>query len=135
MASIFYNEFFDALMTKLINVESDTIKAELRTSSYTPNKDHNHAGLSAEVANGNGYTTGGATLANVTSTQDNTNDRGTMDADDVQWTSSSFTARYATLYDTTATKLICCIDFGGDVTVSSGTFTIQWNTAGILYLN
>lgn len=136
MASIFYNEFWDALMTKQINVETDTIKAELRTSSYTPNKDHSHASLTNEVASGGGYTTGGATLASVTSTQDDTNDRGVMDAADVSWTSATFSAAYATLYDTTATKNICCIDFGGTISVSSGTFSIQWHaTNGILYLN
>ena len=41
----------------------------------------------------------------------------------------------AVIYDTTVTSdLICSIDFGGAQTVTTGTFTIQWATEGILNL-
>lgn len=47
---------------------SDTIKISLHTSSYTPNLDtHDFVDdLTNEVANGNGYTTGGVTLGSKT---------------------------------------------------------------------
>jgi hypothetical protein len=53
------------------------------------------------------------------------------------WTSSTITARYAVVYDSTpgtdATRpLICYIDFGADVISSGGSFTIAWDAAGII---
>ena len=56
------------------------------------------------------------------------------DFSDVSWTSASFTARGCLIYNSssisglTANAAVCAIDFGGDKTVSSGTFTIQFPT-------
>ena len=56
------------------------------------------------------------------------------DFSDVSWTSASFTARGCLLWNSstisglTAKAAVCSIDFGGDKTVSSGTFTIQFPT-------
>ena len=45
--------------------------------------------------------------------------------------SASFTANGALIYnDTQSDKAVAVIAFGGDKTVSSGTFTIQFPTAG-----
>jgi hypothetical protein len=58
--------FFKALLNKEIDFDSDTIKAILLTSSYTPDVAHDYKNdLTNEVANGNGYTTGGFTLTGV----------------------------------------------------------------------
>lgn len=119
-----------------IDFDTNTIKVMLTTSSYTPNQDthSDKADVTNEIS-GTGYTAGGATLgskavnlsANVLS----------LDAADTTWTSASFTARRAVVYDdsgaTDANKaLLCWVDFGQDEIVSSGTFTIAWNAAGIL---
>jgi len=136
MASIFYNEFWESLMTKAISLTADTINLELRTNTYSPDKDHNHAALTNEVTGGvGGYTTGGTVLVTKTVTKDDANDRGVFDAVDTEWAGATFTARYGTIYDITAGKNVCCIDFGGDVAVVAGTFKVQWNAAGIFYLN
>jgi hypothetical protein len=59
----------------------------------------------------------------------------TFDATDTSWTTATFTAYHAVIYDTTNTSsLICSIDFGGAQTVTSGTFTIEWNSSGIISL-
>jgi len=56
------------------------------------------------------------------------------------WTSSTLTARYAVLYDSTpatdATRpLIAYVDFGADQTTNNGTFQINWDTTyGIFYV-
>lgn len=49
------------------------------------------------------------------------------------WTSASFSAYGCLVYDTTITnKYVYCWNFfGGVQTVTSGTFTINWNAAGI----
>lgn len=116
---------------------SDVIKCMLCTSTYTPNQDTHvfKSDITNEIS-GTGYTAGGATLANKVLSYTGGTNVIMFDADDVSWTSASFTARYAVLYNSTpatdATRpLLWLIDFTTDQTVSSGTFTIQFNASGI----
>lgn len=139
MADVVYNGFKKHIMDGTIDLDTDTIKVALVTSSYTPDVD-NHVYWS-DVTNevtGTGYTAGGATLANPSVTQDNTNDKGVFDADDVTWSSSTITARGAVLYKDTGSAstspLICYFDFGSDKSSSNGDFTIQWSADGIISL-
>ena len=88
-----------------------------------------------EVANGNGYTTGGQILAGVTVATVTTDD-AKFDADDVTWavTASSITALAAIIYNDTDTDdpPVAFVDFGGSRTVSSGSdFVLIWNADGI----
>ena len=79
--------------------------------------------ISNEVASGNGYTTGGETLANASVIVNSTS--GCFDADDPTWSSATFTARGALIYNDTESDLaIAVLDFGGDFTVAGGTFKI-----------
>lgn len=60
-----------------------------------------------------------------------------LDADNVSWTSATFTTRYGVLYDRTpatdATRpLLGFIDFGQDESPSSDTFSVNWHDNGIL---
>ncbi len=50
------------------------------------------------------------------------------DFTDVSWSTASFTAYGALIYndDTTGDKAVCVLNFGGDKTASAGTFTIQF---------
>ena len=88
-----------------------------------------------EVANGNGYITGGQALAGVAVTTVTTND-AKFDADDVTWavSAASITALAAVLYNDTDTDdpPVAFINFGGSRTVSSGSnFVLNWNADGI----
>lgn len=140
MASVIYNAFKKFIMNGSVDLDTDTIKVALVTSSYTPDIDaHDYFNDVTNEVTGTGYTAGGATLANKAVTQDNTNDKGVFDADDVAWTTSTITARGAVLYKSrggasSADELICYIDFGVDKVSTAGTFTIQWNASGILTL-
>jgi hypothetical protein len=148
MASVVSNAFKqDMLGANAINLGAggNTVKVALFTSSYTPAATDLVYGsgnlASNEVSSsGTGYTTGGISLPaanNSILTADAptigwTNTSGTSS---IQWTSSSFTARYAVVYNSTVSnRVICIIDFGADKTVTSGTFTITWNAAGIITL-
>lgn len=139
MASVFYNSFKVDIQSGNIDIDTDTIKCALVTSAYTPNidTDTKWSNVTNEVS-GTGYSAGGATLASITVTQDNTNDRGVVDATDVTWSTATITARAAVLYKSTGTAstspLICYIDFGSDQTSSGGNFVIQWNASGIFAL-
>lgn len=112
------NTFKLALM-KATAAGSGTYNAS--TTSYdtlTSNSD--------ELANGNGYTTGGATLTSVTPTSDGTT--AVCDFDNYTWTSATFTTCGGIIYNDTATGNPACaiLSFGGDQQVSSGDFQIQF---------
>jgi hypothetical protein len=88
-----------------------------------------------EVANGDGYTTGGAALTNVAVTTVTTND-AKFDADDVTWTASGgpITASFGILYNDTDANdpPVAFIDFDGSQTAGDATdFLIVWNASGI----
>lgn len=141
MANALYNSFKRDIMNGSIDLDTDTIKIMLVTSSYTPNIDtHTKRSDITNEVSGTGYTAGGATLANKAVTADNTNDRGVFDADDVSWTTSTITARGAVLYKSrggasSADELIMYLDFSTDYTSTAGTFLITWNASGILTLS
>lgn len=144
MADVIYNSFKKKIMDGSIDLDTDTIKVALVTSSYTPNIDtHTQYSHITNQVTGTGYTAGGATLANKSVAVDTTNDRAKFDADDTTWTTASITARGAIIYkyvdnagspDDTS-PLICYKDFGADVTSTNADFTIKWHADGILYLS
>ena len=79
-------------------------------------------------ASGTGYTTGGNTLTNVTPTTSSTT--ALTDFADTTWSSSSITARGALIYNSSdSNKAVAVLDFGGNKTSTSGTFTVQFPTA------
>ena len=138
MASGIYNRFKANLMNKEVDLEADTIKVALLDNNHSFNADDNTwSDVSANEISGTGYTAGGEELTNKSVTQDDTNDKAVFDADDVSWSSATFTAYHAVLYDDSLASddLICSIDFGGAKSVSSGTFTIQWDADGIITLS
>jgi hypothetical protein len=142
-AWIRYNGFSEYLGDGTIDMDNDTFKVQLHTSTYTPAVTHDVlTDLTNEVANGNGYTTGGVTLTSPTWTRSGAT--VTFDAADAQWTASggSIVARYAVIYDDTPTSpanplvAYSLLDnTPADVTVADGTtLTIAFHTNGILTL-
>jgi hypothetical protein len=133
-----YGNFAGKALNKEIDWDSDTIKIMLCTSSYTPNQDtHEYKDDVTNEVSGDGYTAGGATLANKSITYTGATNVLKLDADDVTWSSSTITARYAVIYDDTpvedsAKPLICYIDFGEDKISNLGDFIIEINSDGIL---
>ena len=116
-------QFKKDVMLGLHDLDSDTIKIALYTSSATLRAATDTYTTSNEVANGGGYTTGGVTLANASVIENGTS--GCFDSDDPEWTSATFTARGALIYnDTDGDRAIAVLDFGGDFTVAGGTFKI-----------
>jgi hypothetical protein len=140
MPSKLYGQFLSQALNKEIDWDTDTIKVALLTNSYSPDQDaHNYLDdvVAYEVSGATGYTSGGATLANKTNTYNSSTNVIVLDADDVTWSSSTITARYAVIYDaspsTNATKpLIGYVDFGSDQSSSNGNFTITWDSTGIV---
>lgn len=132
-----YGSLIAKAFNKEVDFDSDTIKVALLSSSYTPNQDTDDYwnDISAYEVTGTGYTAGGATLANKSVSYTSGTNVTKFDADDVSWTSSTITARYAVVYVATGTAstsvLIGYVDFGSNQSSSSGTFSIVWDAAGI----
>ena len=108
----------------------DTFKIALYTSSASLGAGTTAFATDNEISNtsGSAYSSGGATLTSVTPTTSGTT--AFCDFADVSFTSASFTANGALIYNSSQSdKAVAVIAFGGDKTVSSGTFTIQFPTA------
>ena len=106
----------------------DTFKIALYTSSASLDATTTAFSTTNEVSDSGTYSSGGGTLTSVTPTTSGTT--AICDFADVSYTSASFTANGALIYnDSQSDKAVAVIAFGGDKTVSSGTFTIQFPTA------
>jgi hypothetical protein len=110
----------------------DTFKIALYTSAVTLGASTTAYSSTNEVASGGGYTTGGATLTRIDPTTSGT--VAFTDFADVTWSTASFTANGALIYNTTPTHTYtnpACVvlEFGGDKTASGGDFVVQFPAA------
>ena len=112
-----------------------TFKLALFTSSASLGAATTDYSTSNEISNtsGSAYVAGGATLTNSGVSLDSTT--AFTDFSDVTYTSASFTANGAMIYNTTTdggsgtTDAVAIIAFGGDKTASNGTFKIEFPAA------
>ena len=115
--------FKSELLDEQHDLNSDTIKIALYTSSADLGAATTAYTTTAQVANGSGYSTGGVTLGSAAIATSGTT--AYVDFADPSWTSASFTANGALIYNSTnGNKAIAVLAFGGDFTVTAGTFTI-----------
>jgi len=132
-----YGKAFLSTFNKEADWNTDTIKVALFTSSYAVNQDTDqyYDVITGEVANGSGYATGGKTLSTPAIAYDAGTNVFNVDAvDPAAWTGATFTARYAVVYDDSpgsSKPLLAYIDFGADVTMIAGTFTLTFALGGI----
>ena len=108
----------------------NSFKLALYTSSASLGAGTTAYATTNEISNtsGSAYSAGGKTIVSVTPVLDGT--VAVCDFADISFTSASFTANGCLIYnDTQADKAVCVVAFGGDKTVSSGTFTIQFPAA------
>jgi len=131
LPTYFYGSVFAKAFNGQINFTSDTIKIALVGSGYTPNRNTQGAWstVSPNEVSGAGYTAGGQTLTGKTLTYSSFVFK--MDANDVTWTGLTANARYAVVYDDTATgkPLIGYVDFGELLSLSNEDFTVQFSFA------
>ena len=107
----------------------DQFKIALYTNSATVSASSTVYVATGETTNtaGTAYTAGGQNLTSVTPALKSST-TACCDFTDVSWSTASFTAYGALIYndDTTGDKAVCVLNFGGDKTASAGTFTIQF---------
>lgn len=134
-----FGQFLMTALRNEVDMLNDDIKIMLTTSSQTLGTTQQDTfvykdSITAEVT-GTGYTAGGISLTNKSLTY-STSNIVTFDADDVEWTTATVTARYAVLYDNTPSldadkPLIGYIDFGQDMIATAGLFRITFDSTGI----
>lgn len=130
-----FESFVEAIAEKVHNLGADTLKVVL--TNVAPVATNTVLTDITQIANGNGYTTGGATATLTSSSQ--TSGTYKLVLADVTWTASGGSIaefRYAVLYNDTATndELIGYYDYGAAITITSGnSFTVDFSAAsGVL---
>ena len=127
--SVICNSFKKELLETTHNFSSgsgNSFKLALYTNSATLGKSTTSFTTDNQVSNTGQYTSGGGALTNGgTSLSTNT---AIIDFADRSFTGVTLTARGALIYNDTASgdPAVCVLDFGGDKSASSGTFTIQF---------
>lgn len=121
-----------------MDVEADTMKVALTTSSYSPSQDADDFfdDVTNEVSS-SGYTAGGYSLTGSDQTYTSGTNVWAWDAGDPSWTGVTFAARYAVYYDSSpgsdATRpLVSYLNFGADQSISGANFSITHDAGGIV---
>ena len=134
ITSAICNSFKVEILTATHNFTAssgNTFNLALYTSSATINKSTTAYSSTNEIANtsGSSYSAKGKALTSVTPVLNSTT--AVCDFANISWTSASFTANGCLIFNDSATgdPACCAIAFGGDKTVTSGTFTIEFPAA------
>jgi len=122
------NHYKYTLATGGIDFESDTFKMVLLAPAFSAFDVDTHAtysDLTNEIADGNGYTTGGVTL-----TLDAVTENDTTDKLEVTWNNQTITAsggdipdfKFVVVYDDTSTDntIIFCVDLDTTISLTDG---------------
>jgi hypothetical protein len=140
MPNAIYNSFKRDIANGSIDLDTDSIKIMLVTSTYVANIDTHakRSDITNEIS-GSGYTSGGVVLIGKSVTMNTTTDKGVFDADDVTISTATITARAGILYKSrggasSADELIAYLDFGSDVACTAGNFNIAFDVNGIITL-
>ena len=128
------NTFKTEILTAVHNFTAstgDTFNLALYTSTASLGAATTAYASTNEITNtsGTSYSAKGKALTSVTPVLSSST--AVCDFADVSWTSASFTANGCLIFndDAAGDPAVCAIAFGGDKTVSSGTFTIQFPAA------
>jgi hypothetical protein len=125
--------FYQNVLSGLENFAAGT-PYTYKIALYTGLANLNNSTLTYTTQNevtGAGYTAGGKNLTiTQTPTSDFTNSTSYISFADVVWTSASFTARCALIYNSSTNAAVAVLDFGSDKTnTAAGTFTVTFPTA------
>lgn len=134
MASLIYNTAVRFIATGAIDLDTDTFKAMLVTSSYTADKDvHDFRNDVTNEVSGTGYTAGGQTVTATVAAVDTANDRVDTTFGTLTWSAATITARGLVIYKSrggasSADELVCYVDFLADKTSSGGDFVVTFSS-------
>ena len=119
--------FKQELLEAVHDFTSHVFKIALYSDSATLGAGTTVYSTDNEITNtsGTAYTAGGKALTTIAPTSSGT--VAFVDFDNVSWTSASFTARGALIYNSSASnKAVAVLDFGSNRVVSDDTFEVQF---------
>jgi hypothetical protein len=119
--------FKKELLEAVHNFTSHTFKIALYTDSADLGAGTTVYSATNEITNtsGTAYTAGGKALTTIAPTSSGT--VAFVDFENISWTSASFTARGALIYNSSASnKAVAVLDFGSNRVVSNDTFEVQF---------
>jgi len=113
-----------------VHQSGDTYKIALYTqaAATTLNKSITAYTTTGELATGSGYTRDSKALTSFTVGL--SGDTAYIDFDDPSWTSASFTADAALIYNSSRSNKAMAVLAFGSTTATSGTFTVQFPAPG-----
>jgi hypothetical protein len=133
MASLVFNSFLGDVFAGNCNT-GHTYKMTLHTSGYTEDRaaHSRFSSVTNELATGNGYTQGGATVT-LSYAVNNTTNISTVTIGAANWPSSTLTVRKAVIRRArggaaSADELVAVLDHTTDVSSSGTTFNIAAST-------
>jgi hypothetical protein len=122
------NSFKTELLGGTHDLDTDTIKIALYTSSATLGASTTAYSTTNEVTGSTGYTAGGNTLSGASITLSGST--AIVDFSDTTWSSATITARGALIYNSSKSdKAIAVLDFGSDKSSTNGDFTVVFPAA------
>ncbi len=119
--------FKQELLEAVHDFTSHVFKIALYSDSATLGAGTTVYSTDNEITNtsGTAYTAGGKALTTIAPTSSGT--VAFVDFDNISWTSASFTARGALIYNSSASnKAVAVLDFGSNRVVSDDTFEVQF---------
>jgi hypothetical protein len=127
MCTSFKKELLEAKHNFLLSGGND-FKIALYTSSATMSASTTAYSATNEIS-GTNYTAEGESLTRIDPSSSGTT--GFTDFADESWTTATFTARGALIYNETTSgdPAVIVLDFGADKTATAGTFTIAFPAA------
>lgn len=128
MASHLQDDFLFNIATGVIVNGTDTLKAMLCTSTYTPSKAHIKRNQVTNEVSGTGYTAGGQNITSMTFAADTTNHRTSVAFVIPAWATATITARYIVVYKSrggasSADELCATLDLVSDIISTGGSWT------------
>lgn len=137
---VIYNSFMEDLAEGRIDIDTDTIKVMLTTSSYTPSSGAHtkRSDVSNEVT-GTGYSSGGVALGSLTSAL-NTGNELVILLGATTFPTVTLTMRTAVYYKSrggaaSADELICAVTQSSDVTATAADLVQALSALRFLNLN
>lgn len=111
-----------------VHAAADTYKIALYSDAATLGAGTTAYALTNEIT-GAGYTAGGKSLTGFASGLDGSTAYLTFT--DIAWTSATITARGCLIYNSSkSNKAVAAFDFGGNISSTNGTFTVDFPGTG-----
>jgi hypothetical protein len=132
-----YDKFYNSLLSKLIDIENDSIKAMLCDENYTPDlENHQFKDDITDEVDGTGYDEGGVEVTTVTVSNPSA---GVIkvDCDDIEFEGIFVTLHYMVLYDDTPAldedkPIIAVVDYNENLEFNGENFKSIIDADGIV---